>query len=210
MKNLSIVVITLALFISSNAQRSEKLPRYFDNPILVDSASSIMIPILYNNEMLSANKLALWEHYYANIIFYDVRSDSARRLFRGDTFIKGFNISYSPHIARPEPVNYSSSKWQFYFVKPSDYNCSGRINDSDPTVLYVSDKFGDNLQSLTPVNENVLSLEIYDKHGFAMMKVQRDQNNDRNFDHRDKDFYYIKLDLKTLKLGKRIEVEGRE
>jgi hypothetical protein len=43
-----------------------------------------------------------------------------------------------------------------------------------------------------------------------MMKVQRDQNNDRNFDHRDKDFYYIKLDLKTLKLGKRIEVEGRE
>lgn len=209
MRNKILIIHFIMLPAILLAQKSEKLPRYFENPIIADSASSVMIPVSYNEEMLSANKLALWNRYYANIIFYNVQADSARRLFPYYTFIRGFNQVYSPHdrILRQELD--SSSKWLFYFVKPADYNRSGRINDSDPVVLYVSDKYGENLQAITPANENVLTLEIFNKQGFALIKMQRDQNSDRNFDSRDKDFYYMKLDLNTLKLGKRIEVSDR-
>lgn len=207
-RNISVLLFVVNVA-SGLAQKGEKLPRYFENPIIADSASSVMIPVSYNEEMLSANKLALWNRYYANIIFYNARTDSARRLFPHDTFIRGFSQVYSPQnrILRQELD--SSSVWLFYFVKPADYNRSGRISDSDPAVLYVSDKYGENLLAVTPANENVLTFEIYDKQGFALIKMQRDQNSDRSFDFSDKDFYYMKLDLNTLKLGKRIEITDR-
>ncbi|MFY7734463.1 MAG: hypothetical protein ACOVSR_13335 [Bacteroidia bacterium] len=40
-----------------------------------------------------------------------------------------------------------------------------------------------------------------------MIKIQRDANDDRNFRNSENDYYYIKLDLKTLTFGKKIEIK---
>jgi hypothetical protein len=201
---LILILITLPGF----GQKSDKLPRYFADPIVTDSSSTMMIPTRYNAELLSSSKIALWDDYYANIIFYDFKMDSSKKLFPTDTFIKGFNNNNSLNyrLSQGNKNEQLSSKWIFYFVKSTDLNDNGRIDDNDPSVLYVSDKYGNDLKPLTPTNENFISIDLFEKQGFALIKMQRDQNNDKNFRSGDKDFYYIKLDLNKLTLGNKIEI----
>jgi len=210
MKNKLLVFIFISMSISGFGQKGVKLPRFFADPIIADSSSTLMIPTRYNVELLSSNKIVLWNNYYANIIFYDFKTDSTKRLFKEDTFIKGFsndNNSYyhSEKSYKPDNIN---SKWIFYFVKPTDYNKNGRVDNDDPTVLFVSDKYGNGLKSITLASENAVSIDIFDKQGFALLKMQRDLDKDTNFESDDNDYYYIRLDLNTLTLGKNIEVRN--
>ena len=62
------------------------------------------------------------------------------------------------------------------------------------------------LKALTGDSENAVSIDVFDKQGFALVKVQRDSDNNRKFESKDKDFYYIRLDLNTLTFGNKIEI----
>jgi hypothetical protein len=54
----------------------------------------------------------------------------------------------------------------FYFVKASDYNNNGQMDAKDPYILYVSDKNGDGLKRITPMNKNACLPTI--KHNFII------------------------------------------
>jgi hypothetical protein len=184
--------------------QSDKMQYYLANPIIADSLSCIMIPIQLDISLLSANKLSYGE-YYANILFYDFKKDAYKKLFETDTYIKGFD---SPsNIARKNSQDNFSRKWIFYFVKSFDYSKNGKIDGDDPYILYVTDKSGNSLKPLTLNSENAVSINIYEEQGFALIKLQRDLDKDNDFENSDKDFYYIRLDLETLKLGSKIEIK---
>jgi hypothetical protein len=176
---------------------------------MTDSSSTLMIPTTYDVGLFSSNKIALWNNYYANIIFYDFKTDSYKRLFNNDTFIKGFTNDYHYYryekMGKPDNI---TSKWIFYLVKSIDSDKNGKIDNDDPSILYVSDKSGNGLKALTPENENVISIEFYDKQGFALIKMQRDLDKDNDFDSNDQDCYCIRLDLNTLTFGNKIEIKN--
>ena len=197
-------LISLNLF----GQKNEKLSGFFGDPIIADSTSTIMIPLRYNADVSSGNKLALWNDYYANIIFYDFKTDSTKKLFTQDTFIEGFIGSYrSFGYSDNTRKGIMSDKWIFYFVKNIDFDENGRIDRTDPSVLFLSDKKGNGLKAITPEFENAVSIDILNKQGIALIKMQRDLDNDKNFEYRDKDYYYVRLDLNTLKFGRKIEIK---
>ncbi len=208
MKKLIFGIIFLSSIQILMGQKSNKLPRYFAEPIGIDSTTTVMIPTRYNSDLLSSSKMALWNNFYANIIFYNFKNDSVHKLFEEDTFIKGFRSNASYYYYNMNQVEKNiSSDWIFYFVKPNDFNQSGRIDNEDPSIIYVSDKYGNNLMSITSENENAVSIEIFNDQGFAIIKMQRDQNGDKDFDHKDKEYYFISLNLKNLEFGKKIEME---
>jgi hypothetical protein len=211
MKNILLVTFLLLTTFSSQAQKNEKLPRYFGEAVVADSSAAILIPTRYNAELLSANKIALWHDYYANVIFYDMAADTYKKLFDTDTYIKPFpSVQVPAPYTRTERVNTKlanvSRNWIFYFVKPGDYNKNGRIDTEDPSVLYVSDKSGSNLKALTTNSENAVSIEIFDKQGFALVKMQRDSDHNKRFESKDKDYYFIRINLNDLSFGKKIEL----
>ncbi len=210
MKTKFIGFLLLAITLSGFGQKSDKIPRFFADPLIADSLTTLMIPTRYNTDLLTSGKLALWNDYYANIIFYNFNTDSAKRLFKDDTFIKGFTTNFNSYYRneRPLATENISSKWIFYFVKPTDYDKSGRVDNDDPSILYVSDKYGNGLQAITPDNENAVSINIFDKQGFALIKMQLDLDKDNDFESDDKDFYYFRLDLNTLKPGNKIKVDN--
>lgn len=190
-------------------ERSDKLPRYFGEPSVSDSASTIIIPIRYNAELLSANKIALWSDFYSNVLFYDFKADTYKKLFEKDTYIQGFirgQNAYNRFERDHAKLENASSNWIFYFVKPVDYNNNGRIDNDDPSILYVSDRSGNKLKALTTDSENAVSIDVFNKQGFALLKMQRDSDNNRKFESKDKDFYYVRLDLNTLTFGNKIEI----
>lgn len=210
MRNKLLGLIFISISMPGFGQKTDKLPRFFTDPIIADSLSTLMIPTRYNADLLNSSKIALWNDYYANIIFYNFKTDSSKKLFKDDTFIKGFTNNYNSYYrnertGKPENIG---SKWIFYFVKPTDYDKNGRVDNDDPSILFVSDKYGNGLKSITPTTENAVSIDIFNEQGFALIKMQRDLDEDNDFESNDKDFYYIRLDLNTLMLGKKIEIKN--
>lgn len=202
------IFVIIPLF--SFGQKSENIPVYFSSPIITDSASTLMIPVKYNAEAASSSKFSLHRNYYANILFYNFITDTYKSLFAENTFIRDFaenKYAYNRMSATQKNAT-MSSQWVFYFVKPADFNQSGEIDEEDATVLYVSDKYGNGLKALTSVNENAVSLEMFDQQGFALIKMRRDSNLDSKFDEKDIEWYYIRLILSNLELGKPIVFEN--
>jgi hypothetical protein len=92
-------------------------------------------------------------------------------------------------------------------VKHRDYNESGRVDEKDPSMLFASTIKGDSLKQLTASSENVVSFKIYEKQGFALIRVQRDSDGDGYFKEADKVYYLRKISLQNLSLGKPIEIK---
>jgi hypothetical protein len=178
--------------------------RYLDSPVWTDSASTLFIPTLYNNEFLSSNKLAASGGYYANILVYNFVTDSYRKLFEADTYIKDFR-SRLHYPLREDTLTNMSAHWVFLLVKNNDFNRNGRIDEMDPSTLYVVNRRGDTLKPVTSKNEHVVSFQIFEKQGFAFVRLQRDSNYDELFDGSDKDIYLRRIDLEDCALGKPIE-----
>jgi len=203
MKNILIVLILICGFANGYSQNKE-LPKYYADPMIIDS-SWIMIPIYYKPH-IALKQEELWEGHYANILFYNCKTDSIKMLFKGDTYIKPLPYEWVPNYSIHNKQY--SNKWIFYFLKVSDYNNNGRFDTNDPYTLYVSGKNGNELRPLTQPNENAMSIDIFDKQGFALIKIQSDTNGNKKFGNREwADFYYIRLDLNSLKLARKIDIK---
>lgn len=194
------------LFFNQIFAQSSSLKFEFETPIMVDSTSTIVIPISYNSNYFSNNKISNWEPLFANLIFYNFVTDSSKRLFESNTYILNVYNRYENFYNKKPNQNFTKQHF-FCRVKNVDYNNNGKIDEYDPAVLYVCDIYGNNLRALTLPNENVESFEIFEKFNFAMIKIQRDANDDHDFRYSENDYYYVKLDLQTLTFGKKIEIK---
>jgi hypothetical protein len=201
-----ILFIAMHVVLLTQAQRSYKNENSLGSPILADSASTLFIPVLYNEEILSSNKLAAWGDYYANLIVYNFVTDTPKKLFEGETFIqfaRGDDFYSNRQLTGKSLVQANRI---FLFVKQTDTNESGRIDEQDASVLYTISPTGENLQMLTTGKDHVVSIQVYDHAEFALVCLKKDSNRDGAFNNKDKQ-YYRKLDLKTLKWGREISLD---
>lgn len=206
-KNFTLSVALMFMISAAICQRNEKASRYFVDPVLTDSSSTIFFPVRYNDEFLTGNKIAFWGYYYANVVVYDIKADTYRKLFDTDTFIEAFNYGSNAGYVHGARAKNITAKWVFLMVKSKDHNNSGRIDENDPSILYAATRKGEGLRQLTDEAENVVALDIYEAHGYGIVKIQRDSNKDRSFKNADKDYYFRKINLSDLTLGKPIEIQ---
>jgi hypothetical protein len=186
--------------------QSSKDAKDFGNIIMIDSNSTLILPVQYEGNLFSSGKYGYWGNNYANLIFYNFKTDTYKKLFGDDTYIKRF-YNYDYYDRRYAPNLNHTKQYIFYLVVDTDRNKNGKIDDGDPVTLYVSTLYGENLRRISSTEENVISFKIFEKENFAMIEIQRDVNKDNNFTWKDNDFYYIKLDLGTLSFGKPIEIK---
>ena len=178
--------------------------RSFDEPWVTDSASTMLIPYRYDASLFTSDKMKSWGNYYANYIVYHFKSDSYKTLFPSDTYIQTPELYSYSHRGEPRQKSVSKS-WIFYLVKNKDHNGNGKIDESDPFILYASDTHGENLKPITLESESVVSFRLYEKFGFVLLTVQRDYNHDGEFQPNDDDHYLVRLNLSDLSLGNKIE-----
>lgn len=207
--NKIVTTLLLGLTIVATDGLCQKGPaRYFGEPILTDSLSTLFIPTRYNEEFLSSNKIAFWGDYYANIVAYNFQTDTYRKIFDKDTFIESLrNNNYSYATRTADKTKNITGKWIFLLVKPKDTNNSGRVDEKDPSVLVAVSPDGQTLKQLTDETENVVSFDSFEKQGFLLIRIQRDSDNDKSFKTEDKEFYFKKVNLTDLTLGKGIEIK---
>ena len=204
-----VTTLLLGLTIITTDGLCQKGPaRYFGEPILTDTLSTLFIPTRYNEEFLSSNKIAFWGDYYANIVAYNFLTDTYKKIFDKDTFIESLRINnYGYPTRTTDRINNLTGKWIFLLVKTKDTNNSGRIDEKDPSVLFAVSPDGQTLKQLTYETENVVSFDNFEKQGFVLIKIQRDSDSDKSFKAEDKEFYFNKVSLTDLTLGKVIEIK---
>ena len=205
----SIISLVSILTIWATLAFSQKGPHSLGEPILTDSLSTMFIPSRYTETLFTSNKLASWGNYYANILVYDFKKDTYKKLFEKDTFIEAFTFgsTHYPYSSRTDTkIKNLTGDWVFLLVKTKDTNKSGRIDEKDASVLFAVSTKGDRLKQLTEENENVESFTAYERQGFVFIKIQRDSDKDGAFKSEDKNYYLRKLSLKDLSWGNAIEV----
>jgi hypothetical protein len=202
-------LVFLALICTTTPGLCQKgAPRIFGAPILTDTLSTLFIPTAYNEEFLSTNKIAFWNNYYANILVYNFKTDSYKKLFKQDTYIAALGSGYSYSNREPEKWEAVTKNWIFLQVKTKDTNKSGRIDEKDPAVLFAVSSDGQTRKQLTDEKENVISIDAYKDQNFILVKIQRDANGDGSFKHNhDNSFYFLKISLQDLSLGNPIEIQ---
>jgi len=207
-KKAILCLVSILTVWATGASAQKGTGRSLGEPVLTDTLSTMFIPSRYNETLFTSNKLASWGNYYANIVAYDFKKDTYKKLFEKDTFIEAFTSgnTYHSYSSRIESkiINLTAN-WVFLLVKTKDTNRSGRIDEKDASVLFAVSTKGDKLKQLTEENENVESFTTYEKQGFVLVKFQRDSDNDGSFKAEDKDSYLRKLNLKDLTWGNVIE-----
>jgi len=204
MKTFVLLIVLSCWAGASFAQKSAA--RLFSTPILTDTLSTLFIPTLYNEKFLSDNKIVNWNNYYANIVVYNFKADSYRNLFEKDTYIEALQNGYGYGARADDKIKYLTTKWVFMLVKATDTNKSGRIDEKDPSILFAVSTDGQRIKQLTTEKESVVNVESYQDQGFMLIKVQRDSDNDGSFRYEDHDFYFRKVNIEDLALGKEIEI----
>lgn len=207
MRKITIILIFGLVLLGADAFCQKGQTRYFGEPILTDSLSTLFIPVKYSGDFLTSNKISLGGEYYANILAYNFVTDTYKKIFDKDTFIESLRENSYSYYVRPNTQKSKNltSKWFFVSVKTKDTNDNGRIDERDPSVLFAVSLDGHTLKQLTYETENVVSFENFEKQGFILIKIQRDLDNDKSFRTEDKDFYFQKVSLTDLTLGKNIE-----
>jgi hypothetical protein len=201
-----LLLIFLSVSVLAQAQRSYKNENSLGNPILTDSTSTLFIPVLYNEQLLSSNKLAVWGGYYANLIVYNFVTDTSKKLFEDDTFVQFARSDDSNAKMYHQSMPIVQANRIFLLVKQTDTNGSGRIDEQDASVLYTISPTGENLQALSTGKDHVMGIQVYAHAHFALVTLQRDSNRDGVFNQKDQ-YYYRKLDLKKLQWGREIKLE---
>ena len=205
MKNIMLLILLLPTY-SLIAQPSKELPKYFGETFTIDSTEILLLTVQYNSDLYSS-KFA-FDDYYGNIIFFNYIENTQKHLFEEDTYIKPFREGYYYRYSN-EP-NYNIISGQIYmFVKNIDFDKNKKIDRDDPFILYTCDFKGNNLKAITPTNENAISFELFNKQGFMLIRMQRDYNNDKDFTYKDKDFYYLKVDLSKFNILSKIELSNK-
>ena len=210
MKNSFLIIGFFTLVSFAFGQKSIDNPRYFDYPILIDTTNTILIPLRYNLDEMSSKSMPGSSSYYSNILVTKTDSTPAVKLFDKDTYILPFRIGDNNpkyYYSNYYPARNGStiqSNWVFLFVKNITYCNENKIDSEDPFVMYAMDLHGNYLRALTNKNENVVDFYVYKNQNRVIIKIQRDQNGNRKFTYKDKDFYYLFLDYSTLREIKRV------
>ncbi|MBL7872312.1 MAG: hypothetical protein JNM78_11910 [Cyclobacteriaceae bacterium] len=182
--------------------------RYFGDPMLTDTLSTLFIPTRYNEDLLSSNKITLGGDYYANIIAYNYKTDTYKKVFEKDTFIESFRGAYFSYASRTDvKIKNITTNWVFLLVKYKDTNNNGRIDEKDPSILFAVSTNGEILKQLTNETENVVSFDNLNEQGFLLLKIQKDSNRDKSFKPDDGEFTFRKVSFADLTLGKEIEIK---
>lgn len=207
MKRIIIILVIPFFYLNGQSQSKDKLQRYFADPIIIDTTNTILIPTKYNSDD-PYSKFGK-TNYYANILITKTDSSSSKKLFEKDTYINPLRILDKYYFRLN--YNYKHSKsiynnWIFFLVKNNDLNKNKKIDENDPTILYLTDLSGNNLKQITKQTENTIDYYVSEKQNVIIVKIQRDFDKDNEFTSKDKDYYYLFLDYDTLKEIKRIEI----
>lgn len=143
---------------------------------------------------------------YWNIAFYNPTTKQSYLLTNRKMMIMSYDDGSSngnsdlvvyKHAGSDHP---NKKSLRFYRVTCDDFNKNGKLDESDPIYLFVSDIDGKNFKQLSPKSMSVTDWNISVADSKVYLKVTADTDADKAFTGKDRSMPYI-ADLKTLSMA---------
>jgi len=135
---------------------------------------------------------------YSDILFYNTKTDQAKKLFNGQLMLIQPFSSISYHAGSPKeviPPNFLPNHI-IYLARVENYSGDNALDNDDPLYLFISTKTGEGLKQITPKGLNVVSWTASRNKEMILVKVQNDKNGNKKFGNGDEELFY-RLDLNT-------------
>jgi hypothetical protein len=196
-KPLFMLIFTF-LYVNLSAQKGNHA---FGISILTDSTSTLFFVVNSPDDGLGGK---VGNTSIANILVYNFVTEEQNLLFPMNSYdIQQF---WTSHYTEAPRFMARSKTW--IFIKAEEKN-SPLASNCRPSILFICDNKGKQLKQLTTNAENCKEVIIYEKLGFALLKMQKDNNNNNCFNYKDDFYYYKRLNLSDLSFGKDIELPNR-
>jgi len=161
---------------SSEEKKNAVLTSTYSTPIPIDSTPMIMYPLSFRVLKDNDSKLKRYSSGsdggpYWNIAFYDSKDGHSSLLDSGrNLLINSFQ---------------KLQKIIVYDVTTTDYNGDGKLDQNDPSYLFISDLTGKNFKQITPDHLNVESFQTINNLDMLLIEVKSDTNKNKKFEDND-------------------------
>lgn len=165
----------------------------FAEPEILDSSNIIIYPLILEKESYGksyGSSSGGQRTSYWNLIFYNTETQNQSLL----TMDKKILI-YSMNFGSSSSSSSSADIWTdginvfkeniIYTAVARDYNSNKKLEQDDPTYLFVSNREGINFRQISPDNYNISSWEVVKGTTKVIMQGQKDDNGDKIFNELD-------------------------
>lgn len=169
----------------------------YGNPHHFDSLGLVIFPLNFKNTPKGYASKTRFDEYssydssptgFWNLLFYEMETGDSHLLNKEKIYIHFFKLPSS------KPDESSSSSLQedvLYQLSNQDYNEDGFLNHKDPKSLFSSTIYGENLQQISPEEEDLIEYEVLNDDDHILLKTLRDTNQDNTFDDQDREVWYL-------------------
>ena len=174
----------------------------------IDSSGIVVFPLQIGkteNSGLKGSFDSEKRDAYWNMIFYNTNTGEKHWLSDKKMPILNYETNYSNSYISSKDTqnlhidNYSSKNYIFYNMITEDFNQDKKLNYSDPTYLFISDKEGKNLKQISPNNLNVVDWKLIPKANKIIINARKDINGNKNFEDDDDEIVSLEYDLNAQK-----------
>jgi hypothetical protein len=197
----------LCISVISLAQMPGRDNTSYSQPVQIDSSDNYIIASLIDKT--NKTKYNYTGTYrvggnWTNIFIYNTATTESKKIFSTNPVLI-FPLSpiwpNAMYVQQQEiRFSYSIRDYMLLLVKTDSYNQNGIIEEDDPTSLYIVSKTGNNLTQISPKDMNVMSYTLSRDGKTILIKLQKDNNNDKKFLDEDEVLYQINLDRNYSKI----------
>ncbi|EHQ30179.1 hypothetical protein [Mucilaginibacter paludis] len=176
----------------------------FSNPERIDTSDYVMYKLIlnitgYEVESEYSGSSRSYKTNYWNIIFYNTSTGKYHLLDEKRKMLIDVSNGTDGDASTTSTTTKANSKADtllYYSVTACDYNHDGKLDESDPSYLFTSNKMGYYFKQISPDSLKVTSWQLIKSSNKILMQIVKDTNKDRKFTSEDEVIPYS-YDIKT-------------
>lgn len=185
----------------------------YDSPIILDSSDRVLLPI--STKLIERRTTYSSDGYFSddfprywNVLFFDLNTGETQLLTEEKIRISRIFTSNDQELSGASKI---MEDLILYEMGDVDLNKDGKLTSEDPKFLFSSNKQGERLTRVSPIDEDLQYFEVIPASDQILIRTLRDLNQDLEFDRKDQTVWYKaeRID-QAWELGEIIDSVGRE
>jgi len=166
-----------------------------DDPILIQDSIYIIYPLILGHVEIEKSSYDYGSGsrdritFYSNLIFLNTTTNAYHLLDEDNTMVIKFNAIPMENSKPDDPssqIHFNKfDKWLYYSVTVDDFNGDGKLDSSDPSYLFISDKSGKDFKQISPKDVDIRNWRLIKGTNKIIMEGKKDSNNNKIFDSED-------------------------
>lgn len=168
----------------------------YNTPMVLDSSDWILYPLTVKEAEKAGSggyisSASGRQNVFWNIAFYNIRTKQTKLLSDSLKMLVHSIIPMNDTTTTSDQPNTNKKAHIFYTITTKDFNQDGKLDDTDPEYLFVSDLSGQMFRQITPDHLDLTHWQYIEGKNKVIIQARKDVNKDLKFDEKDEMVSYI-------------------